>query len=97
MESIPGLELVEMERNRDFALCCGGGGGRFWTETKAEERFSNLRLEEAVGTGAEVLVTVCPFCVLNFEDTAKAMEEDDKLSVKDSRATPKNFVRYSML
>ncbi|TET91944.1 MAG: hypothetical protein E3J35_00315 [Methanomassiliicoccales archaeon] len=48
--SIPGLELAEMERNRKFSLCCGGGGGRFWTETVAEERFSNMRVEEALGS-----------------------------------------------
>lgn len=44
-----------MERNRESSLCCGGGGGRFWTETVAEERFSSLRVEEALGTGAEML------------------------------------------
>ncbi|MFQ5885345.1 MAG: (Fe-S)-binding protein, partial [Thermoplasmata archaeon] len=84
LESIPGLELVEMERNREFSLCCGGGGGRFWTETPSDERFSNLRVEEAVGTNANLLVTGCPFCVLNFEDSAKALGKEIELPIKDT-------------
>jgi len=83
LESIPGLEMVEMERTKEFSLCCGGGGGRFWTETVAEERFSNMRVEEAIGTGTETLVTACPFCILNFEDSAKAMGKEDSVQVMD--------------
>jgi Fe-S oxidoreductase len=83
LEAIPGLEMIEMERTRDLSLCCGGGGGRFWTETPSDERFSNLRLEEAVGTDANVLVTGCPFCILNFEDSAKSMEKESELAVNE--------------
>jgi Fe-S oxidoreductase len=83
LESVPGLELVEMERNREASLCCGGGGGRFWTETASDERFSNMRLEEAFGAGAGTLVTSCPFCILNFEDSGKALGREDELVVKD--------------
>lgn len=83
LESIPGSELVEMERNRESGLCCGGGGGRFWTETVADERFSNLRVEEAVGANANALVTGCPFCVLNFEDSFKALNREGSIDVFD--------------
>ncbi|MHA2265079.1 MAG: (Fe-S)-binding protein, partial [Candidatus Thorarchaeota archaeon] len=83
LESVPGLELVEMERNRESSLCCGGGGGRFWTETASDERFSNLRVEEAFNVGAGTLVTGCPFCILNFEDSGKALGKDNDLVVGD--------------
>jgi Fe-S oxidoreductase len=69
LQSIPGLQLVEMERSRDDTLCCGGGGGRMWMETAAGERFSDLRIQEAAETGAEVVVTCCPHCLSCLEDS----------------------------
>lgn len=69
LQSIPGLELLEMERSREDTLCCGGGGGRMWMETAAGERFSDLRIPEAAETGAEVVVTCCPHCLSCLEDS----------------------------
>ena len=60
LKRVPGLELTEMPDSRVDSLCCGGGGGRIWMETPKKERFSDLRLEQAIGTGAEVLVTLAP-------------------------------------
>ena len=71
LEAIPGLELIEMERTKESTLCCGGGGGRMWQETEPGHRFSDLRIEEADATGAEMLVTACPFCLTCLEDSAK--------------------------
>lgn len=68
--AVPGLELVEMPRNRDEALCCGGGGGRMWLETPASERFAEMRVAEARATGAEIIGTACPHCVSCLEDSA---------------------------
>lgn len=76
LREIPGLEIVEMEHNRVDGLCCGGGGGRMWLETPLGERFSDLRLVEARNTGAEILLTACPFCVVCLEDSSKAMKPD---------------------
>lgn len=59
------------------------GGERFWTETIADERSSNMRVEEAVETGAEGLVMGCPFCVLNLEDSAKSMGKEEQAVVRD--------------
>jgi len=73
LAAIPGVELVEMPQNREQALCCGGGGGRMWVETPAEERFANLRVQQAAQTGAEVLATACPHCVLCLEDSLKVV------------------------
>ena len=62
-----------MARSRQDALCCGGGGGRMWMETSAGERFANLRVQDALATGAQVLVTACPFCIACFEESVKAV------------------------
>ncbi len=69
LKQVPGLSLAEMPEARRDSFCCGGGGGRIWMETPKEERFSDLRLDQAVETGAQVLVTSCPYCITNFEDS----------------------------
>jgi Fe-S oxidoreductase len=79
--SIPELKLIEMQDNKENTICCGGGGGRMWLETKPEERFSNIRIKQALETGAEILATSCPYCITNFEDSAKTIAP--KLQVKD--------------
>ncbi len=76
LKKVPGLELIEMADSREDSLCCGGGGGRIWMETPKEERFSDLRLEQAIEIGAEVLVTSCPYCITNFEDSRLSLEEE---------------------
>lgn len=74
IDAVPGLERVEMERNRQDALCCGGGGGRLWMETAAGERFSDLRVQEAEQADAEILVTACPACIACLEDSLKSLQ-----------------------
>lgn len=71
LRAIPGLELVEMPRSRHETLCCGAGGGRMWLETDSGMRFSDLRVREASGTGASLLATACPFCLICLEDSVK--------------------------
>lgn len=83
LNSIPGLQLVELPDNRDNSLCCGGGGGRIWMETPREERFSDLRLQQAVDSGAQVLVTACPYCITNFEDSRLNRPDSDAIEVKE--------------
>jgi Fe-S oxidoreductase len=83
LKKIPGLELREMQDCREDSLCCGGGGGRVWMETQKGERFSDLRLEQAMDVGAEVLVTACPYCITMFEDSRLTMNVTEKLDVKD--------------
>jgi Fe-S oxidoreductase len=61
-----GAKLVEMARTRQWALCCGGGGGNMWRESNSEDRLADLRVTEARETGAAVLATACPFCVTCF-------------------------------
>jgi Fe-S oxidoreductase len=84
LQAIPGLEFVEMDRNRERSLCCEGGGGRMWLEgTNIEERLAHQRIQEALDCGAEVIATACPFCVLTLEDAAKMRGLEDQIQVVD--------------
>jgi Fe-S oxidoreductase len=83
LNKVPGLELRELPESRIDSLCCGGGGGRVWMETQKGERFSDLRMEQALGVGAEVLVTSCPYCITMFEDSRLTLNVTEKIEVKD--------------
>ena len=83
LKQVPGIELVEMAESREESLCCGGGGGRIWMETMKGERLSDLRVEQAVAAGADVLVTSCPYCITNFEDSRLNLEDSEAIEIKD--------------
>ncbi|MGC8658817.1 MAG: (Fe-S)-binding protein, partial [Desulfomonilaceae bacterium] len=83
LKKIPGLELSELPECRYDSLCCGGGGGRVWMETQKGERFSDIRIEQALGVGAEVLATACPYCVTMLEDSRVTTNAAEKIEVKD--------------
>ena len=95
LKKLPGLELVEMPDSREDSLCCGGGGGRIWAETPKEERFSDLRVAQAKEVGAEVLVTSCPYCITNFEESKLALGDDDPLEIKDITEVIQDALRGS--
>jgi Fe-S oxidoreductase len=83
LKSIPGLELVEMTFSREDSLCCGGGGGRIWMETKKGERFSDFRIEQALEVGAEVMAVACPYCMSNFDDSLLTTGKEDSIAIKE--------------
>lgn len=83
IRSLPGLEMVEMDRIREQSMCCGGGGGGLWVERAKGERLSDFRLEEALGTGSTILATSCPYCIAMLEDSTRTANADDKIKVKD--------------
>ncbi len=83
LRAVPGLTLLEMPRNRERSLCCGGGGGGLWLDVPAEERFSVLRVQEAIDTGAEVIATACPYCTAMLEDAIKNLDVEDSIRVLD--------------
>jgi len=83
LASIPGMDFVEMGRSRERSMCCGGGGGGLWMEKLKGERLSDLRIEEALSTGASILATACPYCITMFEDSIGTLNADDKIKVKD--------------
>lgn len=68
LKKIPGLMLVEMERIREYAYCCGAGGGVKSAFPEMALNTAKIRIEEAEDTGAEVIVSACPFCSTNLQD-----------------------------
>ncbi|MDA8236133.1 MAG: heterodisulfide reductase-related iron-sulfur binding cluster [Clostridia bacterium] len=81
--SIPGLRMQEMERNQTKGFCCGAGGGRMWLEEHIGERINNNRTEQALQTGANLIVTACPFCLTMLEDGTKAKDVIETVKTKD--------------
>lgn len=71
LKSIPGIELVEMRRNKENAWCCGAGAGVKQANPELALWTANERLKEAQATGAAALVTACPWCIRNFKDAVK--------------------------
>ncbi len=85
LRSVPGLELVEMDRNMQNALCCGGGGGNFFTDIlgTGPDSSSRVRVKEAIDTGASVLAVACPICYRMLSDAVKAEGLEDRIEVRD--------------
>lgn len=73
LRSIPGLTLVEMEYSREEGRCCGAGGGVKGNYPEMAEEISDMRVLEAVETGADVLVTMCPFCQASFSQSIEKL------------------------
>ena len=75
IKAIPGVTLVEMERIREYALCCGAGANVQITNPEMSQATANERITEANTTGADALVTACPWCESNFKN---AVDENGK-------------------
>ena len=84
LTAIPGLQLVEApERNRERAMCCGGGGGNVWMEGWGKEQVNYIRLEQLTQNEPQTLAVSCPFCMVMFEDAAKNTGRDTQLRRRD--------------
>ncbi len=85
LKQLPGVELVEMDRAKNNALCCGSGGGNFFTDLLGggEETAARVRVREAAETGAQILAVACPQCLKMLDDAVKAEDLDGKLQVMD--------------
>ena len=83
LDAIPGLKRVEMKRSRDRSFCCGGGGLMLFYEPKEEQRMGVLRVKMAAEAGANVIVTACPYCMVNIEDAIKVAGLEGKMSAID--------------
>ncbi|MFH2130823.1 MAG: (Fe-S)-binding protein [bacterium] len=83
IDSIPGINRVDMAKNRDRSFCCGGGGLMLFYEPEEETRMGVLRVEMAKAAGANVIVTACPFCLVNMEDAIKVAGLEGKMEAID--------------
>ncbi|MGA2113604.1 MAG: (Fe-S)-binding protein [Bryobacteraceae bacterium] len=83
LDAIPGLRRVEMKRSRDRSFCCGGGGLALFYEAKEEQRMGVRRVRMAAEAGANVMVTACPFCMVNIEDAIKVAGMEGQMTAVD--------------
>ncbi len=83
LEAIPGLKHVDMKRCRDRSFCCGGGGLMLFYEPEEEVRMGVLRAKMAAEAGANVIVTACPFCLVNMEDAIKVAGLEGQMEAID--------------
>jgi Fe-S oxidoreductase len=80
LQSIPELRLVEMFNSRENSVCCGGGGGGAWGD---DQRMGLSRVTEALGTGAEVIATACPYCIRMLNGAVRELGVQNQIRVRD--------------
>ncbi len=85
LNSIKGLTLIEMDRSMQNALCCGGGGGNFFTDIlgTGSDLSSRARIREALTTGADIIAVSCPQCFRMLDDAVKAQDAQEKIRVME--------------
>jgi Fe-S oxidoreductase len=83
LDTLPGMKRVEMEKHKDRSFCCSGGGLYLFHEPEEETRMGVLRVNMAKDAGANVLVTACPFCLINMEDAIKIAGLEGQMEVID--------------
>ena len=83
IDAIPGATQVEMRRCKERGFCCGAGGARMWMEENIGKRVNMERTQEALGTGADVVSTACPYCMIMLDDAVRANAKEDEVRVLD--------------
>ena len=78
-----GVRRVEMKRQYEGAMCCGGGGGQMWLESDPNTRINQRRLADALEAQADVIATACPYCLLMFDDAIRSRGVGDRVRVMD--------------
>ncbi len=83
LKAIPGVKLVEMERNRETGMCCGAGGGLMWMEEETGHRINVARTEQALLVNPSVISSGCPYCLTMISDGTKAKEVEETVNTYD--------------
>ncbi|WP_432354015.1 heterodisulfide reductase-related iron-sulfur binding cluster [Sporosarcina sp. A2] len=83
LRSIPGVNLVEMKRNREDGMCCGAGGGLMWMEEDAGHRINVARTEQAMEVTPGIISSGCPYCLTMLSDGTKAIEVEETVGTYD--------------
>lgn len=83
LKAIPGVKLVEMDRNRETAMCCGAGGGLMWMEEGTGHRINIARTEQALAVKPTVISSACPYCLTMLSDGTKAKEVEEQVATYD--------------
>lgn len=83
LRSIPGVELVEMERSKENGMCCGAGGGMMWMEETAGKRVNVARVEQALAVNPTLISSACPYCLTMMNDGAKIKNADEQVKTRD--------------
>ena len=83
LRAIPGVNLVEMKRNREDAMCCGAGGGLMWMEEDVGIRVNVARTEQAIEVSPGIISSGCPYCLTMLSDGTKAKEVDGEIGTYD--------------
>lgn len=83
LKHVPGVKVVEMERNRENGMCCGAGGGLMWMEEDKGQRVNVARAEQALAVAPSVIGSACPYCLTMLSDGTKALEKEDDVQTLD--------------
>ncbi|MBY0596225.1 (Fe-S)-binding protein [Bacillus bingmayongensis] len=83
LKAIPGVKVVEMERNRETGMCCGAGGGLMWMEETTGSRINVARTEQALAVKPSIIGTGCPYCLTMISDGTKAKEVEEQVQTLD--------------
>lgn len=81
--AIPGVNILEMKRNKSDAMCCGAGGGMMWMEETQGKRINVERTEQALQLSPTVIGSNCPYCLTMLSDGTKAMEVEEQVKTLD--------------